>query len=126
MYNKGLINQSVKKQELLKCQPSQKPTNQTDSTKKEINKNLFSKADSLVDKILSCPRIKLTNSQTLVLDGVETRIFLLDFAQQLRRKNADIPDNSLTSLDSAVITPTLFLNHSAKAEERESWVLFKI
>ena len=51
-----------------------------------------SKADSLVDKILSCPRIKPTNSQTLILDGVETGNFLSDFAQQLRRKNADVPD----------------------------------
>ena len=41
---------------------------------------------------MSCPHIKLSNSQTLILDGVETGIFLLDFAQQLSRKNADIPD----------------------------------
>ena len=33
--------------------------------------------------------LKFTNFN---LDGVETGIFLSDFAQQLRRKNADIPD----------------------------------
>ena len=92
VYNKTLISQSVTKQELTKYQPSQNPTYHIDSIKKQINKKLFSKADSLVDKILSCPRIKLSNSQTLFLDGVETAIFLLDFAQQLRRKNADVPD----------------------------------
>ena len=92
VYNKRLTTQSNTKQELPKYQPSQNPTYQVDSLEKEINKKLFSKADSLVDKILSCPRIKFSNSQTLTLGGVETGISLLDFAQQLRRKNADIPD----------------------------------
>ena len=80
VYNKSLITQSVTKQELPKYQPLQNPTYQVDSLKKEINKKLFSKADSLVDKTLSCPRIKLSNSQTLILDGLETGIFLSDFA----------------------------------------------
>ena len=91
LYNKSLITQSVTKQELPKYQPSQNLTYQIDSLKK-INKKLFSKADSLVDKILSFPRIKLSNSQTLILDGVETVFFLMDFSQQLCRKNADVPD----------------------------------
>ena len=116
-----MITQSVTKQELPKYQPSQNPTYQIDLLKKEINKKLFSKADSLVDKTLSCSRIKLSNSQTLVLDGVETGIFLSDFAQQLRRKNADVPDIYFTLLDPAGISPTLILNQNAKAKERESW-----
>ena len=44
---------------------------------------------------MSSPRIKLSNSQTLILDGVETGILLSDLAQQLRPENADIPDTSL-------------------------------
>ena len=91
-----------------------------------MNKKLFSKADSLVDKILCCPRIKLSNSQTLILDGVETGIFLSDFAQQLRRKNADVPDIYFTLLDAADISATLILNQNAKAKERGSWAPFKI
>ena len=63
VFNIYLITQSVTKQKLPKYQPSQKPTYQTDSLKKEINKKLFSKAGSLADKILSCPRIKLSISQ---------------------------------------------------------------
>ena len=97
VYNKGLITQSVTKQKLPKYQLSQNPTDQIDSLRKEINKILFSKADSLVDKNLSCPRIKLSNSQTF-LDGVETGVSLLDFAQQLRRKNAEVPDIYFTLL----------------------------
>ena len=127
VYNKSLITQSVTKQELPKYQPSQNPTYQIDSLKKEINEKLFSTADFLVDKILSSPRsIKLSNSQTLILDGVETGIFLSDFAQQLRRKIADVPDIYFTLLDAAGISPTLILNQNAKAKERESWVPFKI
>ena len=126
VYNKSLITQSVTKQELTKYQPSQNPTYQIDSLKKEINKKIFSKADTLVDKNLSSPRIKLSNSETSILDGVETGIFLSDFAQQLRRKNADVPDIYFTLIDSAGISPTLILNQNAKAKERGSWVPFKI
>ena len=49
--NKSLDTQAVTKQELPKYQVEQNPTYQIDSIKKEINKNLFAKADSLVDKI---------------------------------------------------------------------------
>ena len=110
-----MITQSVTKQELPNYQPSQNPTYHIDSLKKEINKKLFSRAVSLVDKILSCPHIKLSNSQTLILDGIETGIFLSDFAQQLRCKNADVPDIYFNLLDAAGITPTLILNQNAKA-----------
>ena len=126
VYNKNLNTQSVAKQELPKYQPSKNPTYQVDSLKKEINKKLFSTADSLVDKILSCPRIKLSISQTLILDGVETGISLLDFAQQLGRKNADIPDIYFTLLDTAGISPTLIFNQNTQAKERGCWVLFKV
>ena len=129
VYNKSLITQSVTKhtkQEFPKYQPSQNPTYPIDSLKKEVNKKLFSEADSLVDKILSCPRIKFSNSQTLILDGVETGIFLSDFAQQLRRKNADVPNFYFNLLDAAGISPTLILNQNAKAKLRRSWVPFKI
>ena len=126
VYNKSLITQSVTKQELPKYQPSQNPTYQVHSLKNEINKKLFSKADPLVDKLFSCPRIKLSISQTLLLDGVETGISLLDFAQQLRRKNAEFPDIYFTLLDAAGIPPTLILNQNATAKERGSWVPFRI
>ena len=122
VYNKKSITQSVTKEELPKYQLSQNPTYQVYSLKKEINKKLFSEADSLVDKRLSCPRNKLSKSQTLILDGVESGIFLLDLAQQLRRKNADIPDIYFTLLDAAGISPTLILSQNAKAKERGSWV----
>ena len=101
VYNKRLITRSVTKKELPISETSQNPTYQINSLEKEMNKNLFSKADSLVGKILFCPRIKLSISQTLIFDGVETGIFLLDIAQQLRRKNADVRDIYFALLDAA-------------------------
>ena len=126
VYNKSLITQSLSEQELPKYQPSQNPVNHIDSLKKEMNKKIFFKADPLVDKTLSCPRMKLTNSQTLILDVVETEIVLSDFAQQLRPKMADVPDIYFNLLDAAGVSPTLFLNQNAEAKERGSWVPFKI
>ena len=126
VYNKGLITQSDMKQELPKNQPSQIPVYQIVSLKEEINKKILSKADALVDKSLSCPRIKLSKYQTLVLDGLETGIFMLDFAQQLPRKNAEFPEFYFTLLDAAGISPTVNLNQKAKPKDRGCWVPFKI
>ena len=72
VYNKSVTAQSVTKQELPKYKAEQPPTYQIDSLKRDINKKLFGKADTLIDKILSCSRIKLSNSQTIFLDGVDT------------------------------------------------------
>ena len=123
LYNKSLNTQSVTKQELPKYQPLQNPTYQTDSLKKEINQK-NAKADSSVHKFVSCPRNKLSSSQTLIWDGTETGIFLSDFAQQLRRKNADVPDFYFTLLGAAGISPNL--NQNVKAKGTESCVFFKI
>ena len=56
VYNKTA--QSVTKQELPKYKAEQPPTYQIDSMKRDINKKLFGQADTLIDKILSCSRIK--------------------------------------------------------------------
>ena len=59
LYSKSVTTQSVTKQEFPKYRAEQLPTYQIDSIKRDINKKLFVKADSLVDKISSCSRIKL-------------------------------------------------------------------
>ena len=123
VYNKSV---SVTKQELPNYKAEQPPTYQIDSLKKEVNKKLFCKADSLVDKILSCPRIKLSNSQTIILDGVDTGVLISDFTLHLCRKNADVPDIYFTLLDAAGISPSLVFNQNAKAKDRGSWIPFKV
>ena len=70
------------KVDLPKYQPQQTPTSQIESLKKVINKKLFAKADSLVDELLASPRIKLSLSNTIVLDGTDTGVLLQDFAHR--------------------------------------------
>ena len=89
--NKSLNTQAATKLELAKYQTAQNPTYQINSLKTEINKKLLSKANSLVGKNLPSPRIKLSSSQTLTLDGVETRVVLSDIAQPPKRENTDVP-----------------------------------
>ena len=122
VYNKGA--QSVTKQELPKYKSEQPPTYQIDSL--NLNKELFGKSDTLIDKVLSCSRIKLSNSQTIILDGVDTGVLISDFTLHLRRKNADVPDIYFTLLDAAGISPSLVFNQNAKAKDRGSWVPFKV
>ena len=66
VYKKSVTTQCVRKQELPKYKAEQPPTYQIDSIKGDINKKLFGKTDTLIDKILSLSRIKLSNSQTIV------------------------------------------------------------
>ena len=122
VYNKSA--QSVTKQEVPKYKAEQPPTYQIDSL--YLNKKLFGKADTLIDKILSCSRIKFSNSKTVNLEGVDTGVLVSDFTLHLRRKNADVPDIYFTLLDAAGISPCLVFNQNAKAKDRGSWVPFKI
>ena len=120
VYNKSVTTQSVTKQELPKYKTEQLPMYQFDSIKRDINKKLFGKADSLIEKILSCSHIKVPNSQTILLDGVDTGNLISDFTLHLRRKNADVPDIYFTLLNAAGIYPFLVFNQNAKAKDRGS------
>ena len=126
VYNKSVTTQSVTKQELPKYKAEQPPTYQIDSLKRDINKKLFGKTDTLIDKILSCSRFKLSKSQSIFLDGVDTGVLISDFTLHLRRKNADVPDIYFTLLDAAGISPSLLFNQNAKAKDRGNWVPFKV
>ena len=126
VYNKSLTTPSVTKQELPKYKAEQSPTYQIDSLKRDINKKLFGRADSLIDKILSCSRIKLSNSLRIVLDCVDTGVLISDFTVHLRRKNVDVPDIYFTLLDAAGISPSLVFNHNAEPRDRGSWVPSKV
>ena len=120
VYNKSA--QSVTKQELPKYKAEQTPTSQIDSI--NLKKKLCTVP--LIDKILYCSRIKLSNSQTIILDGADTGVLISDFTLQLRRKNADVPDIYFTLLHVAGISPSLVFNQNAKAKDRGSWVPFKV
>ena len=126
VYNKSVTTPSVTKQELPKYKTEEPPTYQIDSLKRDINKKLFGKADALIDKIFFRSRIKLSTSQTIPLDGVDTGVLISDFTLHLRRKNADVLDIYFTFLDAAGISPSLVFNQNAKAKDRGGWVPFKV
>ena len=60
------------------------------------------------------------------MDGVAFWVLLSDFALQLRRKNADVPDICFILLDAAGISTTMVRNQNAKTKERASRVRSKI
>ena len=93
-------------------------TYEIDSIKTEINTKLFAKADFFVDNFLSFSRIKLSYSQALILDGVQNGVLLSHFAQEVCRKNAEVPDNCFRLFDAAGLSPTLVVSQNAKAKER--------
>ena len=105
VYNTSVTTQSITKQERPKFKAEQRPTYQIDSL--NLKRKLFGKADTLIDKILFFPRIKLSNSQTINLDGVDTGVLISDFILQLRQKNADVLDFYFTLLDAAGISTSL-------------------
>ena len=126
VYNKSVTTQSVTKQEFPNDKTEKPPTYQIDSLKRDISKKLFGKADTVLDKTLSCSCIKLSNSQTIILDGVDTGVLVSDITLHLRRKNVDVLDIYFTLFDAAGISPSIVFNHNAKAKDRGSWVPFTV
>ena len=119
VYNSNIKKPTVVTQkELPSYQSVEKLKYQIESVKKGMNKNLFAKVDSLVDKVLSSPR-KLSTPNYLILDGTDTGGPLTDFPQTLNRKNAEVPYIYFTLLDAADITPSLVWNKNANEKERE-------
>ena len=109
VYNSNIIKPTVvTKKELPIYQSEKKFTYQIESVKNDMNKNFFAKADSLVDKVLSSPHIKLSSYNFLILDGRDTGVSLTDFAQTLKRKNAEVPDVFLLYLMLLILHPAWF------------------
>ena len=118
VYNSSNSPIIVTKQELPKYKPAQSPTYHKDTLKKENNQQFSTSASPLANKLLESPCIKLSNSNTSILDRIETGVLLKDFAQRLKRKNVAIPVIYFTLLDAASITPNLVVNKHAKGKER--------
>ena len=91
----------------------------------EINKKLFSKADSLLDKILCCPCIKISNSQTLILDGVEIGIFCRTLLSSYVVRAQTFQTFTLLYLTPLVYLPRWFWIRMPKLKREEAWSLSK-
>ena len=66
---------------------------------------LFARVESLVDKRFSCPRLKLSDSQTSLLDSVETGVLLSDLIQHCVEKTQSFPTFTLPYLTPLVYLP---------------------
>ena len=115
----------VTKQELQEYRPEQTPTYHKDTLKKETNQQLSTSASPRVNKILGSPRIKLSNSNTLILDGIETGVLLKEFARRLKRKNVPYPIFTLPYLTQPASLPTLLSTVMPRVKKDEFGSLSK-
>ena len=89
-------------------------------------KTKSSSNESLINEILNSPRIKLSLSDSILLDGRDTNVAFVDFVYALKKKNVECPDIYYTILDTIGINPHKILNKDAKSKERGSWIPFQI
>ena len=80
----------------------------------------------LIDLILNSPRIRLSQSESIILDNRDTKESIVDFMCALKRKNIDFTDIYFTILEATRIPPKLVVNKDAKAKDRGTWIPFKI
>ena len=79
-----------------------------------------------IDLILNSPRIKISQSDNIIVDNRDTKESIVDFVCALRQKNTNFPDIYFTILEATHIPPKLVINKNAKAKDRGTWVHFKI
>ena len=80
----------------------------------------------LIGLILNSPRIRLCQSENIILENRDTKESIVDFVCALKRKNTDFPDIYFTTLEATQIPPKLVANENAKRKDRGTWILFKI
>ena len=80
----------------------------------------------IIDLILNSPRIKLSQSDNIILDNRDTKESNADFVCALKRKNTDFPDIFFTILEATQLPPILVINKNAKAKDRGTWIPYKI
>ena len=76
----------------------------------------------IIDLFLNSPRIKLSQSDNIILDNRDTKESIVDFVCELKRKNTDFPDIYFTILEATQLPPKLVINKNAKAKDRGTWI----
>ena len=77
-----------------------------------------SKNQHIVELILNSPRIRLKQSEIIILDNRDTKNSIVDFVCALKRKNTDFPVCYITILEATQVPPKLVVNKNAKAKDR--------
>ena len=98
-----------------------------DSVHSAVNARLkTSNKKHIIELILNSPRIKLSQSDNIILDNRDTKESIVDFVCALKRKNTDFPDIYFTNLEANQLPPKLVINKNAKAKHRGTWIPFQI
>ena len=118
-YNTGLLD--VKRS----LEPVEKPPNWNAQHERLLN-TIKGKHLSLnhTNMILNNPRIKLSEKDTIIIDGTDTDVHLVDFVYNLNRKTPVISDIYYHILDVVGIDPNTVRNDTAKQRDRGSWIPF--
>ena len=80
----------------------------------------------LIDLILNSPRIRISQSENILLDNRDIKESIVDFVCALKQKSTDFPDSYFTNLEATQIPPKLVINKNVKAKDRGTWIAFKI
>ena len=80
----------------------------------------------IIDLLLNSPRIKLSQSDKIILDNRDTKKSIVDFVCALKRKITDFPDIYFFVLEATLLPPKLVINKKANAKDRGTWIPFKI
>ena len=92
-----------------------------DSTNSAVNAKLKpSNNKHLIDLVLNFPRIRLSQSKTIILDNLDTKESIVDFVCALKRKKTDFPDVYFIILEATQIPIKLYINKNAKGKDRGS------
>ena len=90
-----------------------------DSVHNAVNARLkTSNNKHIIELILNSTRIKLSQSDNILLDNRDTKESIVDFVCELKRKNTDFPDIYFTTLEATQLPPKLVINKNAKAKDR--------
>ena len=73
--------------------------------------------ESLINEVLKSPRIKLSLTDSIFLDGRDTNIAFVKIVYALKRKNFECFHICYTTLDSISFNPHKFINKDAKSKE---------
>ena len=101
--------------------------NDFDSIYSAVNAKLkTSNNKHLIDLLLKSPRIRLSQSESILLDNRDIKESIVDFVCALKQKSTDFPDSYFTNLEATQIPPKLVINKNVKAKDRGTWIAFKI
>ena len=94
---------------------------------KKVNAKAKSSSNkSLMNEILNSHGIQLSFSDSVLLDGKDTKVAFFNFLYALKKKNVECPDIYYTILYAIGLNPHKIINEDAKSKERGSWIPFQI